>query len=167
MSEGGNFAITNEKIKLIKKDVNTAMRLLPFYYGSHGKVRFIMEYAVRYFILKRQKDSFNADVILDIMKSEIEHLLILGEIIKRLGVNINSINAFDMDGFIVIENKGVSPKKIIIDSVAKEINLIMMLKNLNATLTNKSVKIILEDIIKEDEMQVDILKNRLNNTKIT
>ena len=143
--------------------VNCAMKILPAYCGSHGKVWRAEQYAVRFFSLKKYSEHASADAVMRIMQCELKHVSLLGELIRKLGVNPVGINCSNRyEWFSRIGRKNITPKKIVTDCIAEEINTVLYFEGLCKDIDDQDVKKVLRRIIDDDGMHVNELKKCLS-----
>lgn len=143
--------------------VNCAMKILPAYCGSHGKVWRAEQYAVRFFSLKKYGDHASADTVIRIMQCELKHVSLLGELIRKFGVNPVGINCSTRyEWFSRIGRNNITPKKILTDCIAEEINTVLYFEGLVKGIDDNNVKKVLRGIIDDDGLHVNELKKCLS-----
>jgi len=147
-------------LESIREDVKTAIKLLPIYSGLHGKFYFVSQYVRYYFSLKNLGESEAADLLIDVMATELIHLRILGNVIRKLGINPESISLNVPDYLFKSRASDFSADKIFADLIAGEINSANELKKICGKKLPPAVKDVIERLTLDDELHADVLREK-------
>jgi len=139
------------------KNLSQAKMLMPSYGGSAGELTAVLTYCFQSYISPKQPEL--AKALMGIAKVEMHHHKLLGDAIFKLGgYPIMGARSYWNGSFV---NYTLDPKKFLQQNIAAEENAIINYEHTILSLSDESVKMLLERIILDEEQHIKIFRELL------
>lgn len=155
-----NLPYPNIEIK--EKNMEYAKMIKKCYCGLNSELTLLNQYFFQKFLL----NSYLKDIFTKILKVELEHLNILGEVLVALGEDPSFYIQKKDKNYnwnIKFINKDTSLKNILINNIKNEENLIKEYRNICKIIEDENIITILNRIILDEELHIKILKEIYKN----
>ncbi len=152
------------EIKNIKSDYRTGTLLAPSYCGAHGELSAVLSYTYQSFNFFSQEDEKTAELIKGISLAEMKHFDILGQLYCAMGIDpVFSLRPPCRSAFYSTESITFTkvPEKMLMDAIAGELIAIKEYKKVIESGVEDTVAHIISRIILDEELHLDLLKERL------
>lgn len=147
------------------RDLRSATIISPAYCGAYGELSAVLSYTYQNLNFIYACEEQTAELFQGIAIAEMHHFKILGQTLCALGVDpIFSVcppykSEFYNTSLITYSR---SPQKMLMDAITSELVAINEYKRMLQLLDNEQVATIIERIILDEELHVQVLKDRFN-----
>ena len=149
----------------VKTDVKTARAIGYAFSSAHSELKTILQYVYHYLYFKKLGDDESAKVILGIAFCEMKHMEVLGDLMIKLGAD--PVFYYPTPLFNENSISGISYSKIkqkmIFDDVSGEMVAINGYKKIISTISDQTVRNVIERIVLDEELHVKLLQDILQN----
>ena len=148
----------------VVKDLKSAAIIAPAYDGGHGELKLLLQYIYHYLNFKSLGDKESSDLVMEILATEINHFILLGELIYKLGA-AGIVAKMPPRGYNYCTSAGVTysktPIKMLIDDVSSEILSVNQYEKMVREIKNPAVTAIIERILMDEKLHIKLLKERI------
>lgn len=147
-------------------DPLSARIIFPAYATAHGELTAVLQYIYHSFRFGCLEDRQTAETLVGIAVAEMRHFDILGEMLLRLGVDPVYTTNLPGTPFNFYSASAVSysktAKKMLMDDLSGELCAVQTYGRMLSCLCNEDVAAVIARIKMDEELHVQVLKERMN-----
>ena len=151
-----------------RQDKRNATIIRQLYSGKHSELKAILQYFYHYLYFIKICDYQTAEVVLSIIRCEIKHLQILGELLINMGEDpvFSYIKPWGMNCEMLFDiSYSKTAEKMLLDDIAFEMVSINEYEKMIDAVDDDVVKTVLKRLSLDEELHIKALKERLKSKK--